>query len=104
MGAGNPPAEGGDVFGEYLRAKAEADRALAASGLAYTIVRPGSLTDDPPTGLVTIGGEFDLREVPRPTSPRLSPLSSTPTTRSARRSSSWLVRRRSRRPSQVSDA
>ena len=28
MGAGNPPAEGGDVFGEYLRAKAGADRAL----------------------------------------------------------------------------
>ena len=65
MGADNPPAEGGDVFGEYLRAKAGADRALAASGLDYTIVRPGRLTDDPPTGLVTIGGEFELREVPR---------------------------------------
>ena len=52
MGAADPPAEGGDVFGEYLRAKAEADRALAASGLAFTIVRPGGLTDDPATGLV----------------------------------------------------
>jgi uncharacterized protein YbjT (DUF2867 family) len=65
MGADNPPADGGDIFGEYLRAKAGADRALAASGLDYTIVRPGRLTDDPPTGLVTIGGEFELREVPR---------------------------------------
>ena len=40
MGAGNPPAEGGDVFGEYLRAKAGADRALIESGLDYTIIRP----------------------------------------------------------------
>ena len=65
MGADNPPAEGGDVFGEYLRAKAGADRALAASGLDYTIVRPGRLTDDPPTGLITIGDEFELRQIPR---------------------------------------
>ena len=65
MGAGDPPAEGGDVFGEYLRAKAAADRALQASGLAYTIVRPGSLTDDPPTGLVRIGDRLDRGEVPR---------------------------------------
>src|SRR3954464_3922699 len=31
MGAANPPPEGeGDVFGEYVRAKAKADRELAA--------------------------------------------------------------------------
>lgn len=65
MGGGNPPAEGGDVFGEYLRAKAEADRALEASGLAYTIVRPGGLTDDSPTGLVRIGTELDQGTIPR---------------------------------------
>jgi uncharacterized protein YbjT (DUF2867 family) len=65
MGAGDPPAEGGGVFGEYLRAKAKADQDLAASGLDYTIVRPGSLTDDPPTGLVTIGERLDRGEVPR---------------------------------------
>jgi uncharacterized protein YbjT (DUF2867 family) len=65
MGAGDPPAEGGDVFGEYLRAKAAADRALQASGLAYTIVRPGSLTDDPPTGLVSVGDRLGRGEVPR---------------------------------------
>ncbi len=65
MGADDPPAEGGDVFGEYLRAKAGADQALSSSGLDYTIVRPGRLTDDPPTGLVTIGDDFELRQVPR---------------------------------------
>lgn len=55
MGAADPPAEGGDVFGEYLRAKAEADRSLEASGLAFTIVRPGGLVDDLPTGRVAVG-------------------------------------------------
>jgi nucleoside-diphosphate-sugar epimerase len=65
MGAADPPAEGGDVFGTYLRAKAEADRALVAAGLAHTIVRPGGLTDDPPTGLVRIGERLDRGEIPR---------------------------------------
>lgn len=65
MGAADPPAEGGDVFGEYLRAKAEADRALAASGLDFTIVRPGRLTDDPPSGLVEVGERLERGEIPR---------------------------------------
>jgi uncharacterized protein YbjT (DUF2867 family) len=65
MGAANPPAEGGDVFGEYLRAKAEADRALAASGLDFTIVRPGSLTDEPPTGLIEVGTDLGRGKVSR---------------------------------------
>lgn len=65
MGAADPPAAGGDVFGEYLRAKAEADRALAASGLDFTIVRPGGLTDDPGTGLVRVGEGLDRGQVPR---------------------------------------
>jgi nucleoside-diphosphate-sugar epimerase len=65
MGAGSPPAEGGDTFGEYLRAKAEADRALAASGLDFTIVRPGGLTDDVPTGKVEVGAGLGRGEIPR---------------------------------------
>lgn len=65
MGAADPPAEGGDVYGEYLRAKAEADRAVATSGLAYTIVRPGRLTDDPSTGKVRIGEGLKRGEIPR---------------------------------------
>ena len=65
MGAADPPAEGGDTFGEYLRAKADADRALAASGLDYTIVRPGRLTDGPGTGQVTVAPRLDRGEIPR---------------------------------------
>lgn len=65
MGAAEPPPEGGDVFGEYLRAKAKADSALVASGLAYTIVRPGGLTDDPPTGRVEIGERLERGEIAR---------------------------------------
>jgi uncharacterized protein YbjT (DUF2867 family) len=65
MGAADPPAEGGDVFGEYLRAKAKADQDLVASGLEYTIVRPGMLTDEPPTGLVRLGERLDRGEIPR---------------------------------------
>jgi uncharacterized protein YbjT (DUF2867 family) len=65
MGAADPPAEGGDVFGEYLRAKAKADQELAASGLDYTIVRPGRLTDDPPTGRVRAAERLERGEIPR---------------------------------------
>lgn len=65
MGAANPPAEGGDVYGEYLRAKAEADRALERSGLDHTIVRPGRLTDEPPTGMVRVGLGLGRGEVSR---------------------------------------
>ena len=47
----------------YYDAKAEADRRLADSGLDWTIVRPGSLTNDPGTGRVRVGE--DSGEVPR---------------------------------------
>ena len=53
VGAENPPA-GDDVFSIYLRAKAEADRALMRSDRAWAIVRPGSLTDEPGAGTVHI--------------------------------------------------
>ena len=48
----DPDAPGDDTFAVYLRAKGQADADLRASGLAYTIVRPGGLTDDPATGRV----------------------------------------------------
>jgi uncharacterized protein YbjT (DUF2867 family) len=48
------PNSGPEQMRPYLEAKAEADRALVASGLDYTIVRPGSLTDDPGTGKVEL--------------------------------------------------
>jgi uncharacterized protein YbjT (DUF2867 family) len=65
MGAADPPAEGGEVYGEYLRAKAAADRALEQSSLDHTIVRPGRLTDEPPTGLVRIGEGLPRGEISR---------------------------------------
>jgi uncharacterized protein YbjT (DUF2867 family) len=56
IGAENPP-DGDDVFRVYLRAKAEADRALTASDHAWTIVRPVVLDDDPGDGRVRIDTE-----------------------------------------------
>ena len=56
IGADRPDAAG-DAMRPYLAAKAEADRYLQATDLAWTIVRPGSLTDDPGTGLVRASTE-----------------------------------------------
>ena len=64
VGAENPP-DGNDVFSVYLRAKAEADAAVKASGREWTIVRPGPLTDEPATGRVRIDTTPFRGEVPR---------------------------------------
>ena len=48
----------GGPMGPYLEAKLQADEALASSGLDFTIVRPGRLTDDPGTGLVACAAHF----------------------------------------------
>ena len=65
IGADDPPAEGGEVFGEYLRAKAKADEDLAAAGLDHTIVRPGMLTDGDPTGRIEAAPRVERAEIPR---------------------------------------
>jgi uncharacterized protein YbjT (DUF2867 family) len=65
MGARGEVGPGDDVFTIYLRAKRDADRALAASSLDYTIVRPGTLTDDPPTGRVELAAELAPGAIPR---------------------------------------
>lgn len=49
----------------YYEAKRDADEALVQSGLAYTIVRPGSLTDDPGSELVEIGFGLEPGDIPR---------------------------------------
>jgi uncharacterized protein YbjT (DUF2867 family) len=49
----------------YYEAKRDADQAVLESGLSYTIVRPGGLTDDPGTGLVKVGTDLDRGEIPR---------------------------------------
>ena len=61
----DPNVPGDDTFAIYLRAKGRADEALMKSGLAYTIVRPTSLTDDPGDGLVHIADRVDRGKVPR---------------------------------------
>jgi uncharacterized protein YbjT (DUF2867 family) len=53
--AADDPLRGSEAIRHYLAAKHAADRILATSGLAATIVRPGGLTHDPPTGRVAVG-------------------------------------------------
>lgn len=52
MGADNPSAS--DELEDYLQAKQNADDYLRASGLHYSIVRPGSLTNDGGTGKIQL--------------------------------------------------
>lgn len=60
------PEQGGDSMGGYLAAKAEADAYLIASDLDWTVVRPGSLTNDPGTGRITASTTLGNRgPVPR---------------------------------------
>ncbi|MFJ5798891.1 SDR family oxidoreductase [Streptomyces decoyicus] len=67
MGADREPPEGTDpVFAAYLRAKGAADADVRArAGLDWTILRPGRLTDDPGTDLVTLADATGRSEVPR---------------------------------------
>jgi uncharacterized protein YbjT (DUF2867 family) len=51
MGAADPES-GSEEMGPYLSAKAQADERLQSSGLDYTIIRPGSLTNEPGTGRI----------------------------------------------------
>jgi uncharacterized protein YbjT (DUF2867 family) len=53
------PSSRGDGMRAYFEAKAEAEEALRTSGLAFTIVRPGSLTNDPGTGRVAVADHLD---------------------------------------------
>jgi uncharacterized protein YbjT (DUF2867 family) len=64
VGAESPPGDD-DVFSVYLRAKAEADRALMDSDRDWTVVRPGMLTDEPGTGRARIQTEPIRAEVTR---------------------------------------
>ena len=53
MGVRDPGARG-ERMRPYYEAKLKADQALIDSGLEYTIVRPGMLTDDPGVGLIDV--------------------------------------------------
>jgi uncharacterized protein YbjT (DUF2867 family) len=53
------------VWRAYVEAKRDADAALRDSGLAWTIIRPGVLTDADGTGLVELGEAVARADVPR---------------------------------------
>jgi uncharacterized protein YbjT (DUF2867 family) len=59
------PDEWPEPMVPYYEAKRDADEALVGSGLTYTIVRPGSLTDDVGAGLVEIGSGLEGGEISR---------------------------------------
>src|SRR5215208_935689 len=65
IGASDPEL-GSERMQPYLFAKAQADEALRESGLDYTIVRPGSLTDEDGSGTVEAAPSLGKRgEIPR---------------------------------------
>ncbi|MGZ4427989.1 MAG: SDR family oxidoreductase [Nocardioidaceae bacterium] len=55
MGTDRADPDSDDVFQVYLRAKRAADDDLKARDLAWTVVHPGRLTNDPATGRVQVG-------------------------------------------------
>ncbi len=59
------PDDTAPVWAAYVDAKRDADAALRDSGLDWTIIRPGRLTDDEPTGRVELGEDVAGSEVPR---------------------------------------
>ena len=65
MGAADPEA-GPEAMRPYLRAKARADERLQSSSLDYTVIRPGSLTEDGGTGAIEAAEKLGRRgEIPR---------------------------------------
>ncbi|MGW7064754.1 NAD(P)H-binding protein [Streptomyces sp. NPDC054904] len=67
MGADSEPPQGTDpVFAAYLRAKAAADADVRSrAGLDWTVLRPGRLTDDGGSGLVTLAEATGTGDVTR---------------------------------------
>lgn len=63
--AAGRPQQWSDQMRPYYEAKAGADEQLMESGLDYTIVRPGGLTDEPGTGRVSVGTKLEYGQVPR---------------------------------------
>lgn len=59
------PDDASPVWRAYVEAKRDADIALRDSGLDWTILRPGMLTDDEATGRVELGTDVARSEIPR---------------------------------------
>lgn len=65
-GVDRPVAQDADPsWKAYVEAKSEADTRLRATGLDWTILRPGPLTDDPGVGAVTLSASGDAGETTR---------------------------------------
>jgi uncharacterized protein YbjT (DUF2867 family) len=58
-------ADASEVWQAYVEAKRDADAALRGTDLDWTILRPGRLTDEGPTGLVALGPDVARASVPR---------------------------------------
>lgn len=65
IGADQPESVDPGVFQVYLYAKGGADADLRTRDLDWTIVRPGMLTDDEPTGRVTVNPEVQRAPISR---------------------------------------
>ncbi|MGH3447788.1 MAG: NAD(P)H-binding protein, partial [Nocardioidaceae bacterium] len=65
IGADTRPEGRDEVFVAYLEAKAAADAYVRGADLDWTIVRPGSLTNDAATGLVTAAEHVERSGIPR---------------------------------------
>lgn len=65
MGADVDASHDEEVFEVYLQAKGEADEALRNSGLDYTIIKPGRLTDGDGTGKIELADKVKEGEIPR---------------------------------------
>ncbi len=66
IGTDDPVADDADfVWKTYVEAKRQADVELRASGLDWTIVRPGALVDHAGTGRILLADRVSMGEVPR---------------------------------------
>lgn len=61
----DPPEDAAPAWKAYVQAKRDADIALRESGLDWTIIRPGALTDTAATGRVQLAPSVEYGEVSR---------------------------------------
>ena len=59
------PADTDEVWRAYVEAKRDADAHLRSSGLDWTVIRPGRLTDDDATDRVALGEDVARGDVTR---------------------------------------
>ncbi|WP_067566183.1 SDR family oxidoreductase [Nocardia acidivorans] len=65
MGAGQPAAGGDESWVAYIDAKTQAENDLRGRALDWTILRPGSLTNEAATGRVRLAESVPAGRIPR---------------------------------------